>query len=147
MVEDLPLVRARGLRARRRLFGNLDISGFNPKAPPPKTEAFWAIVNASCPPEDAELATALERLGSPHVVWVSRVAGQAPTPFSEWLLDRKNSRRLPHRFEECGYVAVRNNDAKDGLWKIDSKRQVIYGKCSLTLRDRIAAAQKITGAR
>ena len=56
---------------------NLDISGFNPKTPPPKTEAFWAIVNASRPPEDAELATALEALGSPDVVWVTKVAGRA----------------------------------------------------------------------
>ena len=34
----------------------LDIADFNPKAPPPKTEAFWEIVNANRAPEDAELA-------------------------------------------------------------------------------------------
>ena len=32
----------------------LDISEFDPKAPPPKTPAFWAIVDASRAPEDAE---------------------------------------------------------------------------------------------
>ena len=39
---------------------NLDLSAFNPKAPPPQTEAFFEIVNASRTPEDAELADALD---------------------------------------------------------------------------------------
>ena len=43
----------------------LDLSGFDPKAPPPKTAAFWAIVDASRAPEDAELADVLDRLGNP----------------------------------------------------------------------------------
>ena len=40
-----------------------DLSGFDPKAPPPKTEAFWEIVNANRAPEDAELADVLDALG------------------------------------------------------------------------------------
>src|SRR5262245_31052927 len=40
-----------------------DISGFNPKAPPPKTAAFWEIVATCEAPEDAELADAIDRLG------------------------------------------------------------------------------------
>jgi hypothetical protein len=43
----------------------LDISAFDPKAPPPKTAAFWDIVDANRAPEDAELADALDRLGNP----------------------------------------------------------------------------------
>ena len=31
----------------------LDLTGFDPKAPPPKTQAFWEIVDASRSPEDA----------------------------------------------------------------------------------------------
>ena len=41
----------------------LDIADFNPKAAPPKTEAFWAIVDANRSPEDSELADAIDRLG------------------------------------------------------------------------------------
>jgi hypothetical protein len=126
--------------------GGLDRSGFNAKAPPPKTQAFWEIVDASRAPEDAELADAIDLLGNPDIVTVSQVVRQAPQSFADWLLDRKNSRRIPHRFEECGYVAVRNDAANDGLWKI-GKRQVIYAKASLTPRDRIVAAQRATGAR
>ena len=34
----------------------LDISDFDPKAPPPRTTAFWAIVDANRSTEDAELS-------------------------------------------------------------------------------------------
>jgi hypothetical protein len=40
----------------------LDISTFDPKAPPPKTQAFWEIVDASRAPEDADLADTIEAL-------------------------------------------------------------------------------------
>ena len=47
-----------------------DISGFDPKAPPPKTAAFWAIVDANRAPEDAGLADALDKLKQPDVVTI-----------------------------------------------------------------------------
>jgi hypothetical protein len=37
-----------------------DLGGFDPKAPPPKTAAFYDIVDANRAPEDAELADALD---------------------------------------------------------------------------------------
>ena len=40
----------------------LDISGFDPKAPPPKTPAFWDIVDAGRAPEDAEADRAQGRM-------------------------------------------------------------------------------------
>jgi hypothetical protein len=121
----------------------LDIGGFDPKAPPPKTQAFWEIVDASRAPEDAELRDAIDAIGSPAALTLAQIAGRATGDFAEWLRDRKNARRIPHRLEDCGYVAVRNDGAKDGLWKIDGRRQVIYAKTELPLRDRIRAAQDI----
>jgi hypothetical protein len=47
---------------------DLDLGDFEPKAPPPKTEAFWAIVNAGRAPEDAEMADALDALKQPDAV-------------------------------------------------------------------------------
>jgi hypothetical protein len=87
----------------------LDLSGFNPKAPPPKTAAFWEIVDASRAPEDGELADVLDKLNSP------RDRHGSTTHQSGTVL---------HRLEDCGYVAVRNNGAKSGLWVVDGKRQV-----------------------
>jgi hypothetical protein len=132
---------------------NLDISGFNPKAPPPKTRAFWEIVDTNRAPEDAELADILDLLDKPDIVTVSQVVDKAqqvhgvPDPFADWLKDRRNSRCIPHRFEGCGYVAVRNDNAKSGLWVIDKKRQIIYAKADLTPRERMEAAMDASGAR
>jgi uncharacterized membrane protein len=44
--------------------------------------------------------------------------------------------------EACGYVAVRNHDAKDGKWVVEGKRRVIYAKSSLTAKEQQAAARE-----
>jgi len=103
----------------------------------------WEIVDASRAPEDAELADAIDAIGSPAVLTLMRLSARAQGSFAEWLRDRKNARRIPHRLEICGYGAVRNDGAKDGLWKIDGRRQVIYAKVTLPLRDRISAAREL----
>jgi hypothetical protein len=61
---------------------------------------------------------------------------------ADWLADRRNRRIIPHRLEPCGYAPVRNPDAEDGLWKLNSKRQVIYTQVALTPREQIAAARE-----
>jgi hypothetical protein len=121
----------------------LDLTDFDAKAPPPKTEAFWAIVNANHAPEDGELADVLDRLHNPDAVTLLGVADLADADFGMWLRDRKNRRTVGYRFETCGYVAVRNERAKDGLWKINDKRQVIYAKAALLVRERYLAAQRL----
>jgi hypothetical protein len=142
---------AGGNAAVAQYLASRDLSGFDAKAPPPKTGAFWEIVNANRAPEDAELADVLDELGRPDVVTLDQVASRASLlqpAFAQWLRDSKaNARRIPHRFEDCGYVAVRNPHDSEGRWKIDGKRHTIYGKTGLTERDRLAAALKFTGAR
>jgi uncharacterized protein DUF5906 len=121
----------------------LDLSGFDPKAPPPKTPAFWDIVSANRTPEDAELADVLDTLGSPRAVTVKQLTAAARGETAEWLMDRKNRRALPHRLERCGYAAVKNPDAKDGLWKIKDERQVVYAKTSLSSAEAQATALQL----
>jgi hypothetical protein len=101
----------------------VDLNGFDAKAPPPKTQAFWDIVDSSRAPEDAEMADALDRLGMPAAVTLGAILTKAAPDFSERLRDRRNRRRIPHRLDECGYVPVRNPTANDGLWKIANKRR------------------------
>ena len=120
-----------------------DLSDFNVKAPPPKTPAFWEIVDSSRAPEDGEMADALEKAGSPDAVTIARIAALATDSFRDWLLDRRNARQVPHRFEECGYVAVRNSAATDGRWKVNGSKHVIYGKAELSQRDRLIAATQL----
>jgi hypothetical protein len=118
----------------------LDISNFNPKAPPPKTAAFWEIVEANRTPENSELADAIEKLGDPDAVTIDMIKKAATFEFNEWLEDRRNARQIHHRLGECGYVVVRCQDRKDGLWRVDGKRQTIYANAQLSARDRQAAA-------
>jgi hypothetical protein len=62
---------------------------------------------------------------------------------AEWLMNRKNRRAIPHRLERCGYVSVRNPNAKDGYWVIAGARQPVYAKNTLSVSDRFAAASKL----
>ena len=120
-----------------------DLAGFDPKAPPPKTPAFWAIVDANRAPEDAELADVLDDLGRPDAVTLTILIQQANGDVHDWLADRKNRRVIPHRLERCGYVPVRNSDADDGLFKIKGRRQVIYASGGLVPRERLKAARAL----
>jgi hypothetical protein len=123
---------------------DLDLTGFDPKAPPPKTAAYWDIVAAGNAPEDAELADVLEALGDPDAVTVGQLVERSVgTEAGEWLMDRKNRRAIPHRMERCGYSQVRNPDAGDGRWVMRGKKQVAYAKARLSVHDQIAAARRL----
>jgi len=140
-----------GLRHVAAYLAELDISGFDPKAPPRKTPAFWAIVDANRAPEDAELADVIEKIEEADrergltnaALTLSTIVTWADAELGTWLRDRKNRRAIPHRMEKCGYVPVRNEDAADGLWRFDDKRQVIYAKSALSIRDRFTAAKTL----
>jgi hypothetical protein len=132
-----------GYRHVAAYLAGLDLSSFDPKAPPPKTAAFWDIVDANRAAEDSELADVLDELGNPNATTLAKVATHADSRFRDWINDRKNRRVLPYRFEQCGYVPVRNDTAKDGLWKINGRRQVIYAKDTLSVAGRIRAAREL----
>jgi hypothetical protein len=42
---------------------------------------------------------------------------------------------------------MRNESAIDGQWKLGGKRQAIYGRTDLSVRDRSEAAAKMTASR
>ena len=126
----------------------LDVSWFNPKAPPPKTQAWHDIVSANRAPEDAELGDALDDIGWPDAVTIAGLMAStscAPS-FSAFLSDRRNSRKIPHRLEAVGYVSVKNPHTESGLWKVEGKRQAIYAKKGMPVRERIAAAEALLPA-
>jgi NrS-1 polymerase HBD domain/Family of unknown function (DUF5906) len=124
----------------------LDLAGFDPKATPPKTDAFWMMVEAGEAPESGDLADTLEGLGNPPAVTVDRLtfAAMSNATFLSWLKDPRNARSIPHRLDEAGYVPVRNPDAKaDGRWKVAGRRTPIYVRRELSDRDRTLAAAEL----
>ena len=124
---------------------NLNLSGFDPKASPPKTQAWWDIIDANRAPEDAELADALDTLKSPDAVTLEQLKRVATSALYEWLDNRRNWRVIPHRLDTCDYMPFRNPDAKDGQWKIGGTRQTVYVKKILSLQDRHKAARALGG--
>jgi hypothetical protein len=125
-----------------------DLTRLDPKAPPPKTRAFWEIVDANRASEDAELADVLDRMKNPNATTLAAVIDHTTfdCEINAWLRDRKNRRVIPYRMEAIGYVPIRNPDADDGLWKISTKRQAVYAKKTLSIRDQLQAAQTLARA-
>jgi hypothetical protein len=123
---------------------NFDLSNFDPKAPPLKTDAFWDMVAAGQSSDDAEIDDAIERMGRPVALTIDNiVAEEADSDLARWLVDRKSRRVIPHRMEACGYTAVRNPDNKQGLWRIDGRKQVIYVRSELAVKERFKAATNL----
>lgn len=119
-----------------------DLTKFDPKGQPEKTAAFWAIVDANRPIEDAELSDVLDALDNPPAITLKLLGDACPSEsLRNWLSDRKNSRQIPHRMKTADYVPIRNEAATDGLWKMDGKRQVVYVKQSLSVHERRAAVE------
>jgi Family of unknown function (DUF5906) len=121
----------------------LDLSDFDPKAPPPKTAVFWEMVEAGRSLEDAEIADVLDALGNPAAVTLALIRNKASAGLAEWLGDRRNRRAVAHRICDCGYVPVHNPDRKDGLWQLQSIRQIIYAKTELAAAARYQAARAL----
>jgi hypothetical protein len=123
----------------------LDLSGFDPKAPPPRTPAFHAIVDASRAPEDSELVDVIEHAGNPAVVTLEAVIGNARAmrldDLANDLADRKGRRSVPHKLDRAGYVVVRNPDATDGLWRVGGRRVAVYGSKLLSIAEQVRAAR------
>jgi hypothetical protein len=127
----------------------LDISGFDPKATPPKTPAFWSIVNANRTSEETELEDVLDKLDNPPAVTIEQIRDKTDSrdlhSLWHWLGERKNRKAANHRLEKCGYRPVNNPNAEkgNGLWRVNGKRQVVYAKDTLPLGEQQAAAQAL----
>ena len=118
-----------------------DLSKFDPKAEPPKTEAFWYMVEAARGPAYNELADTIDALGNPPALTIEQLMEKAPG--LEWLHGLTNRKIVAHRLEDNHYVNTRNRGANDGLWKIKGRRQVIYARSELTRGQREGAAQAL----
>ncbi len=119
---------------------SLDLSKFDPKASPPNTEAFWDMVNASLSSDNAEFDDAIDRMGRPLALTIYNIiCNEAGSDLARLLEDRKSRKAVKHRMEDCGYVALRNPDSKQGLWTINGKKQVVYVRAELSDRDRFKA--------
>jgi hypothetical protein len=118
----------------------------DPKAPPPKTPAFWEIVDANRPMEESEIADVLDMIGNPPAITINCLIASASLDLSTFLRERKNQKAVSHRITAAGYSVARNDVAKDGLWVVAGARKTIYAKTSLSVADRVSEAGKLAKA-
>lgn len=123
-----------------------DISEFNPKAPPPKTVAFWDMVDANRPSEDAALADVLEKLGDPAAVTIERIASLAEPEFAVWLKTAKNIKAVRGRMASAGYERQRNLAREDGRWRVGKNNHSVYVRRELNPNARAAAIDELRAA-
>lgn len=133
-----------GLRAVCDFLLTLDLSGFNAKAPPPKTEAWHAIVAANRDPASQDLAGLLDRLNLDAIALPILHDATARTPAFEIYQDlMSNRRQIPHRLNDCGYSQVRNPSTTQGMWEWKSRKVAVYARKELSLSDQLKAASAL----
>lgn len=137
---------------------SVDLSEFDPKAPPPKTPAFWEIANASQSTEDDLLNDLLDEFNSPMnkdrpvVVTIAQLAAVANDESTggryddlfDLLTDKRQRKSLGHRLAKCGYPGLNNEaNATDGRWFVAGHRVPIYGNREVPLKERLDAAAEL----
>jgi hypothetical protein len=121
-----------------------DLSGFDAKAQPRKTPAFWNIVAAGESGEPGEMRDVTEAFGNGPVT-VEDLIKNADRMYlhdlANELRERKNRTRIPHMLLKAGYVSVRNPDTNDGLWVVNGKRIVIYCRQQMPFVNQVSLAK------
>ena len=126
----------------------LDIANFNPKAEPPKTEAWRQIVAAHANPEETALSDALEddqgnriQIATVReIIAAAQFGGHAD--LAAMLMDRKNARKIRHLLESVGFEALSNPSAKsDGRWRLgNGRKETLYVDRKLPYAERLKLA-------
>jgi uncharacterized protein DUF5906 len=128
-----------------------DLSDFNPKAEPLKTEAWHAMVNASRSSEEMELTDVLETFkgGAATLIMIRNEAlSLGYQGLADWLDDPRNHKATAARLEDAGYTVIRNPDDERGRWRVlqadgGTRPRVIYGPSTLSTDHRVELARKL----
>jgi hypothetical protein len=126
----------------------LDLADFNPKAPPPKTEAWHQIVAAHVNPDETALSEAVEDAQGNRIqiATVREIIAAAQfrgdLGLATTLQDKRNARKIPQMLERIGFEVLRNPYAKsDGRWRLsDGRKDTLYVDRSLPYAEQIALA-------
>lgn len=117
------------------------LAGFDAKAPPPKTPAFWSILQAGQSPETLELSDVLENMGWPDVICIQAISASAGDKSLGWFKGGSNAKRAGTRLGDCGYHAVQNPDVKDGRWRFeDGLKRMVYVRGTTNITARVVLA-------
>lgn len=138
---------AEGKKHVAALLMTWDLTGFNPKAPPERTEAWHSMVSSSVSEGDNELSDALDAMGNPPAVTLGTIRASIQLGMSKDLFDELNDRKLAKkwhsRLASAGYTVVRNPDSTEGAFVISGRRTTIFAKRELSEGDRVTVANAL----
>lgn len=121
----------------------VDLTGFDPKAPPQQTQAFFDIASANTADDGSDLGDLVEALGRPDALTASDLLRVASPEVTTWLSDRRNSRVLNDKLDRVGYTPVRSPAREDGRWRVNGSLYVIYARKDVSVRERHLFANKL----
>jgi hypothetical protein len=147
-----------GAAAVAKHLRGLDLSGFDPKAPPKQTQAFWEIVDSLRTSQQSDLDDVIEALGrergepdgqGPPLVTIPTIIAKAKDQdrwqFVEFLKDTGARRKIVIELEDAGYHRLNNpDDKKRGRWRRfpSGLRTNVYRRKDLTDSDGFALLRK-----
>lgn len=106
----------------------IDVSDFKPKGMPPRTPAFYRMVEGGRSDEQNDIGDILALMGDRpfSVAELSMTARMQNHPeLADWLL-KKSSRLISSSLLEAGYIKHMNPDEKRGRWLVLGKQTYLY---------------------
>jgi hypothetical protein len=94
-----------------------------------------------------DINAALDALGRPDAVTFDAIKAAADGTTREWLTDNRHRRHVRRAIADCGYWMVGNPWRTDRYWHVNGRRQAVYARAELLLRDQLAAARRMQWAR
>lgn len=126
-----------GAWAVARWLAERDLSTFNPKAPPPKTQTWHAVSSSWDSSEHEPVQMALEEIGRPNVIITSELlALQCEAVGFDYRAQLesavRNPRKLANRMSEAGYTLVPPTGQR---WEFEGAARRIRSKTAFVRRD------------
>ena len=134
---------AGGLNHVAAYLGELNLAGFDPKAPPPKTAGLLADRQHRQRARGRRARRPARQAGQPRRRHPGAAARQGRRELRRVAGRSAQPPRHPPPDEQLRLRAGAQPEADDGLWRIKEVRQAIYAKAALSHEERFRAAQEL----
>jgi hypothetical protein len=123
---------------------NMDLSEFNPYAPPRKTEAFRFMMQSDENEVDEQLESILVQMGEPIVFSLAalRTGAKGRAELENFMSSSKNDRSLFRKLDRLGYLRLGNPDDVSGRWRVGASKHTFYAKKNVSMDERCKLARK-----
>lgn len=115
-----------------------DLSGWNSKAPPPRTAWWHQLVDGGRFAENDMFTDALIKLGRPEWITAASIAGAGDAKLAGWMADPGNRRKVARELEKAGYRKLVNPHDERGRWYVGAERTAVYRRANVPEKEIMA---------